>query len=64
MSARRGVAMITAIWLVVAIAVVATSFSVDAHQRRTLGINAADRGVQRALAGGALKLVEAKLDYA
>ena len=56
--------MITAIWLVAAIAIVATSFSVEAHERRVLGINAADRGAQRALAGGALKLVEAKLDYA
>jgi general secretion pathway protein K len=64
MKPRRGVAMITAIWLVVAIAIVAASFSVDAHERRALGINASDRGMQRALAGGALKLVEAKLDYA
>ena len=64
MKARRGVALITALWLVVAIAVVALQFSVDARERRTLGIGAADRGVQRALAGGALKLVEAKLDYA
>ncbi len=64
MKARRGVALITALWLVVAIAVVALQFSMDARERRTLGIGAADRGVQRALAGGALKLVEAKLDYA
>jgi general secretion pathway protein K len=56
--------MITAIWLVVAIAIVALQFGVDARERRTLGVNAADRGRQRALAGGALKLVEAKLDYA
>ena len=64
MRPRRGVAMITAIWLVVAIAIVAASFSTEAHQRRALGVNASDRGMQRALAGGALKLVEAKLDYA
>ncbi|HEY2849233.1 MAG TPA: hypothetical protein VGI97_05105 [Gemmatimonadaceae bacterium] len=64
MRARRGVAMITAIWLVVAIAIVAAGFATTARERRTLGINGADRGVQRALAGGALKLVEAKLDYA
>ena len=56
--------MITAIWLVVAIAVVAARFAVDARERRALGVNASDRGAQRALAGGALKLVEAKLDYA
>jgi general secretion pathway protein K len=61
---RRGVALITAIWLIVAISVVALQFSIDAKERRSLGLNAADRGAQRALAGGALKLVQAKLDYA
>jgi general secretion pathway protein K len=64
MKQRRGVAMIAAIWLVVAIAIVATQFGLDARERRALGLNASDRGVQRALASGALKLVEAKLDYA
>ncbi len=64
MKARRGVALITALWLVVAIAAVAVQFSIDARERRTLGLGASDRGMQRALAGGALKLVEAKLDYA
>ena len=56
--------MITAIWLVVAIAIVALQFSVDARERRQLGLSASDRGMQRALAGGALKLLQAKLDYA
>lgn len=64
MKARRGVAMITAIWLVVAIAVVALQFSLDARERRQLGLGAADRGAQRALANGALKLLQAKLEYA
>ncbi|HEX7547183.1 MAG TPA: hypothetical protein VF368_10675 [Gemmatimonadaceae bacterium] len=64
MRPRRGVALITALFLVVAIAAVAAQFSLDARARRALGVNAADRGIQRALAGGALKLVEAKLDYA
>ena len=64
MNARRGVAMITAIFLIVAIAVLALQFAVDGKERRTLGINASDRGIQRAYASGALKLVEAKLDYA
>jgi general secretion pathway protein K len=58
------VALITALWLVVAIAAVALQFSIDARERRTIGLAASDRGQQRALAGGALKLVEAKLDYA
>jgi general secretion pathway protein K len=61
---RRGVALITALFLVVAIAAVAAQFSIDARERRSLGLGAADRGIQRALAGGALKIVQAKLDYA
>ena len=64
MKPRRGVALITALWLVVAIAIVALQFSIDARERRALGLNAADRGMQRALANGALKLVQAKLEYA
>jgi general secretion pathway protein K len=64
MKQRRGFALITALWLVVAIAIVALQFSVDARDRRALGLNASDRGIQRALAGGALKMVQAKLDYA
>ncbi len=64
MKPRRGVALITALWLVVAIAIVALQFSIDARDRRSLGLNASDRGMQRALASGALKLVQAKLDYA
>ena len=64
MRPRRGVALITALFLVVAIAAVALQFSIDARERRALGLGAADRGMQRALAGGALKLVEARLDYA
>jgi len=61
---RRGVALITALWLVVAIAIVALQFSIDARERRALGLNASDRGMQRALANGALKLMQAKLEYA
>ena len=64
MKARRGVAMITAIFLVVAIAIVALQFSVDGKERRTLGMSASDRGIQRAYANGALKLLQAKLEYA
>jgi type II secretory pathway component PulK len=64
MKARRGVAMITAIFLVVAIAIVALQFSVDGKERRTLGMSASDRGVQRAYASGAMKLIQAKLEYA
>jgi general secretion pathway protein K len=61
---RRGVALVAALFLVVAIGAVALQFSLDARERRTLGLGAADRATQRALADGALELVEAKLDYA
>jgi len=61
---HRGVALITALWLVVGIAVVALQFSLDAHERRVLGMTAAERGVQRAAAAGALAMMQARLDYA
>ncbi len=64
MSNRRGVALLAALWLVVAIATVALSFSLEARERRTIGILASERGMQRAAAMGALALTEAKLDYA
>ena len=64
MKPRRGVALITALWLVVAIAAVTLEFSLEAKERRVLGVNAAERGVQRAAALGALALVQSRLDYA
>jgi type II secretory pathway component PulK len=64
MKARRGVALLAALWLVVAIAAVAVQFSIDARERRTIGILAAERGVQRALAVGALASVRAQMDQA
>ena len=59
---RRGVALLAALWLVVAIAAVALQFSLEAHERRTEGVLAAERGQQRALAMGALALMQEKLD--
>ncbi len=61
--ARRGVALIAALWLVVAIAVVALQFSLAAKERRVLGINAEERGVARGAALGALAVTQAQLDY-
>jgi len=49
---------------VVGIAVVTMQFSLDARERRLLGMNAAERGVGRAAAAGALAMVQARLDYA
>ena len=63
MRARRGVALLAALWLVVAIAAVALQFSLDARERRTLGILAAERGAQRGLALGALALARSQIDY-
>jgi general secretion pathway protein K len=64
MRQRRGVALLAALWLVVAIATVALQFSMEAKERRTLGIMASERGQQRALALGALAYAQAKLEYA
>jgi len=64
MRQRRGVALLAALWLVVAIATVALQFSMEAKERRTLGILASERGQQRALALGALAYAQAKLEFA
>ena len=61
---RRGFAMITALWLVVAITVVALQFGLESHERYMLGINAAERGVARAAVIGALALEQAQLERA
>ncbi|MGH7616726.1 MAG: general secretion pathway protein GspK [Gemmatimonadaceae bacterium] len=61
---RRGVALLAALWLVVAIATVALQFSIEAHQRRAFGILVSERGQQRALALGAFALTRAKLEQA
>jgi type II secretory pathway component PulK len=64
MRPRRGFALLAAIWLIVAIAVVALQFSLDARERRVLGINTAERGQGQAAAMGALNATEAAMDAA
>jgi general secretion pathway protein K len=64
MRARRGVALMAALWLVVAIAAVALQFSLEAHERRTVGIRASERGIQQAAAEGALALMQARMEQA
>jgi general secretion pathway protein K len=59
---RRGVALIAALWLVVAIAAVALQLSLDARERRQLGLTASERGVELAAANGALSVIQARLD--
>ena len=63
MRARRGVAIIVAMWLIVAIGAVAVQFALDARERRIIGLDASERGQQRALASGALALMQARLEY-
>jgi type II secretory pathway component PulK len=55
---------LAALWLVVAIAAVALQFSLEARERRSIGILTSERGMQRGLALGALSLVQARLDQA
>jgi type II secretory pathway component PulK len=62
--ARRGVALIAALWIVVAIAAVALQLALDARERRTLGLGASERGVELAAANGALALIQARLEQA
>lgn len=57
-------ALLAALWLVVAIATVALQFGIEAHQRRQFGILVSERGQQRALALGAFALTRAKLEQA
>lgn len=64
MKSRRGVALLAALWLVVAIATVALQFSLEARERRTIGVLTSERGAQRAAALGALALTQARLEQA
>ena len=63
MSARRGFALIAALWLMVAIAAVALQFALVGRERRVLGLGASDRGRQGAAAIGALVMLQAQMDY-
>lgn len=56
-------ALLAALWLIVAIAAVALQFSLAAHERRELGIGASDRGREIALAAGALSVIQAHMEY-
>jgi general secretion pathway protein K len=62
--ARRGVAMLAALWLVVGISVVALEFSLAGRERREFGLAAADRARASASALGAFAMTRARLDYA
>lgn len=63
MRSRRGMALLAALWLIVAISAVALQFSLAARERRVLGLTAADRGRGIALASGALSAMQARMEY-
>jgi type II secretory pathway component PulK len=56
--------MLAAIWLIVAIGVVALDFALEAHDRAAIGIEAADRGIGRAAAAGALAITQGRMELA
>lgn len=62
--ARRGVAMLAALWLVVGITVVALEFTLVGRERREFGVAAADRARSSAAALGAFAMTRARLEYA
>ena len=64
MRVRRGFALLAALWLVVAIAAIALQFSIEARERRKIGILASERGIQHAAALGGLALMQARLEEA
>lgn len=59
---RPGFALLAALWLVVAIGVVALQFSLDARERRLLGIGGQERAEARAATDGALAIARARLE--
>ena len=60
---RRGIALLVALWLIVAIAIVMLQFGLVASERRALGLSASDRGHYRAIAAGAVATMQARLEY-
>ena len=61
---RRGVALFAALWLVVAIGVVALEFSLEARQRRLAAANTVELADARAAAMGGIEHAHARLDRA
>ena len=59
---RRGVALFAALWLVVAIGVVALQFSLEARERRLAAANTIEIAAARAAAMGGVEHAHARLD--
>src|SRR5688500_5522821 len=60
--ARRGVALFAALWLVVAIGVVALQFSIEARERRLAAANTIELAEARAAAMAGVEHAHARLD--
>ena len=63
MKSRRGIALLAALWLIVAIAAIALEFMLVARERAMIGLNSADRGRHRARALGGLANMQARMEY-
>ena len=63
-TSRRGVALFAALWLVVAIGVVALEFSLEARERRLAAANTVELAEARAAAMGGIEHAHARLDRA
>jgi general secretion pathway protein K len=61
---RRGVALLAALWLVVAITTVGLQFGLEAREHRQLAVGVAERTRARAAARGAAATMQARLERA
>jgi len=61
---RRGMALLAALWFVVAIGAVGLALGLEAKEHRTLGLEAADRHAADAAAAGGLAIAQARLEMA
>lgn len=61
--ARRGVALLAALWLVVMITTAGLQFATVARERRQLGLTSSDRSRDRAALEGVLAQVQARLEW-
>lgn len=61
---RRGMALLAALWFVVAIGAVGLALGLEANEHRALGMEAADRHAADAAAAGGLAIARARLELA
>lgn len=61
---RRGIALLAALWLVVAIATVSLALAIEVAEHRRIGFTASDGDAARIAADGALAIAQARLEQA